>query len=1210
MMRIRILMIAALIGGTLKTAAQGFFNLTAEQVRIDSLLPHFTYIHGLEGNYADSAYTVSIDYPEFITMTRADVERYQRITSDTLPAMPKVHSAVTVSRKKGSLDIAFVPLVFRDGKYMKLVSFKLTVKATPLEPSAGLSPVADLAAASASAQRSGAQNALQRLNTADRYAVHSVLRSGSWAKIRVPASGIYQITDELVRQAGFSDPSRVKVYGYGGTLQPETLTDSYLRFTDDLQEVPLCIVDGRRLFYANGPVSWTAAGNRIRNPYSDYGYYFLTESDGAPLTVDEQTFIDSFYPGSVHQNSLYEVDDFAWYHSGRNLYDSQTFSPGMSRSYTLPAAGAEGSGRLYVALTADAASTAHISINGVNAGTVSITGQTTEYIKALGGNATLRVSNISSSNTITISQASGGTMRLDYIALHCDNPCGRPDLHGADFASPEFVYRITNQDHHADGPADMIIILPTSQKLRAQAERLKELHERNDGMRVRIVPADELFNEFSSGTPDATAYRRYLKMLYDRAATEEDMPRYLVLFGDGLWDNRMHLAASQGLSPDDFLLCFESENSFSATDSYIAEDFYCLLDDGERLQETNGSYLGKPDVAIGRFPVRTEDEARTMVDKIESYMTNRNAGVWQNTIVIMGDDGDENVHMRAADNVAKIVEERYPAFDVKRIMWDAYERTTSATGNTYPDVSRLIRQYMASGALMMNYNGHGSADMMSHEKVISINDFRSIASAGMPLWVTASCDIMPFDTHEDNIGEAALFNRNGGAVAFFGTTRTVYTDRNERINTAFTKELFSTEADGSHCSIGEAVRRAKNALVTVVGTGSYQDATANKIQYNLLGDPALQLAIPKLTTVIDRINDTPVGTDEPMQLKAGMQIKVEGHVEQAGQKASDFNGVISTNVRDAIQTIECRLNNTSDKGASTKFVYQDRPNSIFKGNDVVRNGEFSFSFVVPKDISYSDDQGQMIVFAVNDDHSMTAHGHTDNFVLNGSTDFNPDEKGPSIYCYLNSPSFTNGGRVNATPYFYAELNDDDGINVAGSGIGHDLQLVVDGDQSTTYTLNDYFAFDFGSYRSGRVGFSIPRLAPGDHKLLFRAWDVLNYSSTAELAFTVVEGMEPSIVDVDCYPNPATTSTTFRIVHDRIGSNVGAVLDIFDMSGRHLWSQDAEAVPSDNTMSIGWDLTMGNGNRLGTGVYLYRVRLNCEGGSYASKAKKLIILSNK
>ena len=1192
-----ILIIAALTCGVVNAAAQGFFNLTAGQVRIDSLLPQFTYSQELEGSFADTIYDVTIDYPEFINMSQADVQRYHNITTDTLPEMPDVFSHVGVARKRGTLDIAFVPLVRRDGKYQKLVSFKLNVKARPK----------DTVSSAVKAMMKTAKSA-----ATDRYAEHSVLRNGTWAKIRVAESGVYQITDELIRQAGFSNPAQVKIYGYGGTLQPETLTDDYLRSTDDLTEVPTCSVGGRRLFYAQGPVSWSAANDRIRNPYSDHGYYFLTESNGTPLTVDEQTFINSFYPSAIHYNTLYEVDDFAWYHGGRNLYDAQPFTPGTSRTYTIPAAGAPGSGSILIVLTADADSKAQITFNGTNIGTASVNGTTTEYIKALSGRTTLRLNNIiTQTNTITITQQSGGTMRLDYMALHCNEPAGKPDLSSISAGTPEFVYLITNQDHHADGPADMIIILPTSQKLRAQAERLKELHEQKDGMSVRIVPADELFNEFSSGTPDATAYRRYMKMLYDRAATEEDMPRYLLLFGDGGWDNRMLSQEWKGLSPDDFLLCFESENSFSATDCYVSDDFFCLLDDGEKIQESaNGSFLGKSDVAVGRFPVRTEEEATTLVDKVSDYISNKKTGSWQNTLVFMGDDGNNNIHMQTAYDVSIVAENAHPAYDIKRIMWDAYKRTTSATGNSYPDVTRLIKQHMAGGALMMNYSGHGSATLISHEKVVTAADFGSIASAGLPLWVTASCDIMPFDGQEENIGESAIFNKNGGAIAFVGTTRTVYTDRNKRINTAFTREVLKTQ--GGQNSIGEALRLAKNAMVYNPSVpGATGDNSVNKLHYTLLGDPALKLAIPQYTTVIDRINDMPIDGDEPLQLKAGMQATVTGHIENNGQKMTDFNGQIYSNISDATQTIECMLNNTSnDGGAQVKFVYYDRPNSIFKGSDAVRDGDFSFTFTVPKDISYSDETGMITVFAASDDKSMTAHGCTDNIVMNGSVDFNPDGRGPSIYCYLNSETFTNGGDVNTTPYFYAELNDDDGINAAGGGIGHDLQLIIDGDMATTYTLNDYFAYDFGTYRSGRVGFSIPQLTPGQHRLQFRAWDVLNYSSTAELAFNVVSGDKPDIIDISCSPNPATTYTTFRIIHDRIGSNIGAILDIYDMAGRHLWSQPTDVTPDNNTIAITWDLTTGGGSRLGNGVYIYRIRLNSEGGSYASKAKKLIILSNK
>ncbi len=231
-------------------------------------------------------------------------------------------------------------------------------------------------------------------------------------------------------------------------------------------------------------------------------------------------------------------------------------------------------------------------------------------------------------------------------------------------------------------------------------------------------------------------------------------------------------------------------------------------------------------------------------------------------------------------------------------------------------------------------------------------------------------------------------------------------------------------------------------------------------------------------------------------------------------------------------------------------------------------------------------------------------------MLNGSLETLRDSIGPSVYCYLNSSSFTNGDEVNATPYFVAEINDENGINSTGNGIGHDLELIIDGEMSKTYVLNDFFEFDFGSFKSGRLGYSIPQLEPGEHKLLFRAWDILNNSTTSELTFTVAKSVKPRLFDVDCTKNPATTSTTFRIMHDRAGSEIDVVLDIFDMSGRHLWSNATKGVSANNILNIDWDLTVNGGRRLGTGVYLYRVRISCDGSSYASKAKKLIIISNK
>lgn len=1162
---------------SMMAGAQEFFNLTAAEVRIGTELPVFSYTRELGADYADSVYTVSIDYPEFIDMGEADIVRYHALTSDSLPELPAVRQHIGVSRKRGTLFVEFTPLVFRNGRYQKLVSFMLKIEATP----------------AAKARTAGKAAA-----AADRYAAASVLASGQWAKIRVPKTGIYQLTEGLIRQAGFTDLNRVRVFGYGGALQPELLTGDYLQQTDDLQEVPTCTVGGRRLFRAVGPVSWTSntTMERTRNPYSDYGYYFLTQDDEAPLQQDSATFVGSFYPSADDYHDLYEVDDFAWYHGGRNLYDEQLFT--QPRSYRLTSASA--TGRLQVVLSYNSAFKAQVQVNDSVVGTIEVSesqasSAITDYVHGATVSRAFTLRTLKPDNTVTISQLSGGELRLDYISLYMAEPRPVPALSTAAFDVPEYVHNITNQNLHADSAADMVIIISANQQLREQAERLKAFHESHDGLRVRLLPADELFNEFSSGTPDANAYRRYLKMLYDRATTESDLPRYLLMFGDGAWDNRMRSAVWRTTNPDDFLLCYESENSFSATDSYVTDDYFCMLDDGEGANLRSSD---KADVAVGRFPARTEAEAKVMVDKTISYINNEHAGAWQNTLCFMGDDGNNNLHMRDADSIVRRVQALHPAFNIKKIYWDAYERQASATGFSYPDVTRLIRQQMQSGALIMNYSGHGAPYTLSHEQVVGLSDFAATTSLQLPLWVTLSCDIMPYDGQEDCIGETAVFNKNGGAVVFFGTTRTVYSNYNSALNQAFMQYVLGTDEHGVRHSVGEAVRLAKNYMITSGG-----DRTANKLQYALLGDPALTLASPTLRVALDSINGQPAGTAN-VALKAGQTVTLSGHIADA----PDFSGTVTVIAKDVEETIVCRMNSEHD--TTVPFTYQDRPNTLFSGTDSVRNGRFTMTFALPKDLSYSEGHGQLTFYAINNGKTLSAHGVDNSFTMTGEAADVSDGIGPSIYCYLNSPSFTNGGSVNPTPYFYAELTDKDGINASGSGIGHDLELIIDGELARTYSLNDYFQYEFGDYRQGHVGYSIPRLDYGDHHLLFRAWDVLNNSSVAELRFKVEKSLEPGEFTIDCTANPATTQTTFIITHDRADSELSVRLDLFDMSGRQLWQHTESGISMGNTYTLDWNLTLDGGSRLQTGVYVYRVMLSSDGSPWVSKAKKLIVLNNK
>ena len=1176
----------------LGTQAQRFFNLTAEEVRIGESLPCFSFSLPLGEAYADSVYTASIVYPEFIDMSEADVRRYEALSQEALPDMPVVHQQVTVDRRQGALEVWFVPLVQRDRRYQKLVSFMLKIESTPV----------------AKTQRAKVQGSKLKAQSpnSSRYASHSVLASGKWAKIRIPASGVYELTQSLVQKAGFSSLEKVKVYGYGGELQPEMLTGDYLTETDDLKEVPTCKVDGRRLFYGRGPVSWidNATHARTRNPYSDYGYYFLTENDDEPLTQDEQTFLGSFYPSADDYHELHEVDNYAWFQGGRNLFEDAPVALGESRTFTIAAPAGTTKGWLTVALTAKSDAAAIVELNGEELGSMAMALGSKDYDKGCETVKTYEVSNLKETNSIRISTTANGPVRPDYFALTFTTAKAAPDLHGGSFGEPEYVYNITNQDHHADEVVDMVIVIPTTGKLRSQAERLKAHHEETDGLSVRIVPSDELINEFASGTPDANAYRRYMKMFYDRAENEAQMPKYLLLMGDCAWDNRMNCAEWRGLSPDDFLLCYESENSFSETDCYVSDDYFCLLDDDEALADGTSyySFNGKPDIAVGRLPARNELQARIMVDKTINYVRNENAGGWQNVIMIMGDDGNNNIHMRDANEAAVMIEAQNPGLLVKRVMWDAYTRETSSTGNTYPEITKLIKQQQAAGALIMDYCGHGRADQLAHETILKLKDFEDFNNKNLPLWITASCDIMPYDSQTDNIGEVALLNEKGGAVAFFGTTRTVYADRNKAINIAYLKNVLNTEG-GQRVSIGEAQRLTKNQLVNA---GS--DRTRNKLQYALLGDPALKLNVPTLQVVVDSINDKPVAANTPT-LRAGSVAKVKGHIEKDGTRHTEFNGLLSATVRDAKEHIVCRLNDTSKDGASTAFEYDDHTKTLFSGSDNVTGGRFSFSFAVPMDISYTDGAGLINIYAMNNDHTELANGSCDKFIVGGSEQAANDSIGPSVFCYLNSPSFTNGGNVNATPYFVAEIKDRNGINTTGNGIGHDLELIIDGEMARTYILNDHFEYDFGSYTEGSTWYSIPELEVGPHKLLFRAWDILNNSTTTELNFNVVKGLEPNCLSVACTQNPATTSTTFIVNHDRIGSAIDVDIDVFDFAGRLLWNHRETSVPTTGAYTLTWNLTLDGGAHLGTGVYLYRARISCDGSSSASKAQKLIILKD-
>lgn len=1226
------------------SAQESFITLDWQELPAAQTLPEVSENIPLPDNFNSYNYDVKIEFPEFVNLTpEAAAELTEKAV--ILPDYPQVETSVASSADKAFLNVQFVPVVYRKGIYQRINSFKLSLVSTPA-PVTRASSVA--------------------LATTE----NSVLSSGRFVKIRISDTGVYRITQAELRKMGFSNPDKVRLYGYGGYLLSEKFSEHP---ADDLPEVPLYRGGDGILFYGRGTLYWKKASEsfvRIKNFYSDDAYYFLTEGDNKPaeFLVEDGTGSSTNRIETFDAYALYEKDAYTWAASGRELYDSYDYVVGNSQSYsfTLPNITNE-DGRIQVVFTARSLgagssgnTTMTAAIDGKNIATQTIPGINSNsvdayYIKA--GEGTLDESwqgNKSESVTVklTHNRPSGISGRLNYIILNykqrlqmtggalafralqsqgkastfvisgansstvvwdVTSPSEYKQIKGtlnggtytftipashtlrefvaintsASFSGVDNMGDVPNQNLHALKGIDMVIIVPDRTAFVQQAERLAEVHREKDGLTVEVVRASQVYNEFSSGTPDATAYRRFMKMLYDKATSVEDRIKYLLLFGDCSYDNRMITSSWKHYKASDFLLSFQFPNSVDETKSYMTDDYFGFL-----KGEISSLKSSIPDIGIGRFPVRTVDDAKTVVDKTIDYIYNKNAGPWKRMTCFVGDDAggkDTTDFMEQASELADRVNNIRSGMRGERILADAYKRESSATGYSYPQANKRLLQLLDQGLLLVNYTGHSGTISWASENLLTASDVVNLSSPRLSIWFTASCEFTRFDAEATSAGELALLNKKGGAIAMVSASRVVYDNPNSILNDNFVDKLLTLQ-DGKRLRLGDVIRLAK--LLTADG--------GNKLNFNLMGDPALMPAYPDYKVVVDEF-DGPLSDELPF-MRAGAKVTVKGHIlTPEGKPADDFTGTVHPLVYDSEETISTL--NTLDKGAVT---YTDHNKILFSGMDSVRNGRFELTFPVPLDINYSNEQGLLNFYACDAD-KREAGGVYDRFLVGGTADdISSSGDGPKMMLYLNTPDFPWGGLVNETPYFVAELEDEDGINTVGNGIGHDLSLCIDG--KTTYSLNDYYTPVAGSYTKGSVAFSIPTLSEGKHALTFRAWDIMNNSSVKSLEFEVVKGLRPGLLSITCSKSPARESTTFILSHDRPGSELNVRIAVCDFAGRELWVHNEQGISSGGYYYVDWKLCSNAGQRLAPGIYLYRASITSGDSKESTKSEKIVILA--
>lgn len=1097
------------------------------------------------------------------------------------------------------------------------------------------------------------------------YASHSVLSTGRWVKIRTGSEGVYQLSPATLSSMGFNNPSAVRLFGYNISLLPE---QSIENIADDLTEIPLYRrSDGTLLFYSCGTVKWTRSASGFthqNNPYSQYLYYFLTEGTPAAFNTESPSTQPTHSATTFPERTVIDNDEFSFINSGRTFFEEYTYKYNGNRTYSVNTPGCtDGNIAFDIQYASAGSATLTVNVNGgrvlsksfsalrdyvyanvalMSASVPNCYSGTTSVGLSLSSTSTLTTGHldyIRASYTrsldltglaylpfrthdkynykLTISGATGDTRvwKVTTPELTCEQAgtlsgseyvCSIVNS-GSDeyvavnvnatFPTPETVGEVANQDLHSLQDIEFVIIVPENNRYTAQAQRLADAHAAKEGMKCIVVRADQVYNEFSSGTPDATAYRRFMKMLYDKSQADGSIasPRNLLLFGACYWDNRLLTSTMRNKSQADLLLSYQSTDSWSMTDSYICEEYFGFLKDG------GGSNPLKEaaQVGVGRIPVTDVTTATDVVDKLIRYINNEEQGSWKNTICFMGDDGDNNIHMEDARVVSSNTEAYYPHFYYKRILWDRYRQVQTATGNTFPDVFREIDQTMQDGALIMNYTGHGSAVQLSHEAVLNADNFRKWSSKRLPLWFTAACDVTPYDMNKDNQGTAAVFNKKGAAMGFVGTARTVYSSQNRVINRGFMTYVLGKDPEGRRYTIGEALSMAKADIATKNGSSTRD--LINKTHYVYIGDPAITLSAPTYNIKVDKINGEPVSRSNPPTISAGNVVTVSGHIEDVnGNPVDDFNGTVSPTIYDNIETVRC-LNNSN---ADTTFVYRDRTRTIFTGEEYVSGGQFTFTFPVPLDINYSNENGLISLYATNG--SVEAQGSSTDVLIGGTGTYAEDGEGPQIAAWLNGESFSDGDEVNETPYLFISLHDPDGINTTGSGLGHNISVIIDNNEQTTYDLNRYFRPTAGGYADGTVSFSLPRLEEGSHTMLIRAYDVFNNMGSKTLTFNVVPGLKPELAHL-YVSAPVRDKAVFRVYSDRRGSVIDVTLRIYDLHGQLLYTQKQTGEENvDEYYEFEWNLTSTVG-LVPPGVYIARVGVSTADGEEGWIAKKFLVM---
>jgi len=1221
--------------------ASNLLPIYFEKIRLDNI------------SYQLPVISYQLKNPVFQLMKTSEVLKTSEVYNEI-----KINQTIAYRRKHPYAVISFVPIRYNTtaAAYEKLVSFELEVATATPRIEQMLSPVG----IKKTSKTNFASNSV--LSSGKWYKI-GVSKNGVYKIDK-------DFLADLGINVNSIDPRNIRIYGNGGGMLPElNSTFRYDDLIENAIEVVgeadgSLDKDDHIIFYGQGPDQWylDTAANRFyhkKHLYSGYTYYFITADLGPGKRITTQLSLGASTDmvNSFDDYYVYEKEEVNVIHSGREWYGELFNNVSNVKVFSINIPNIVTSSSIYmkshvVARSTSGISDFNVSAYGINVITHSIAkvdgGYLQDYVKESYETITFNESgdNINIQYTYNKPSAEGW---LDYFELHfrreltmsgsqiafrdlntvgtgkvaefilsnlsantriweITNPLNVKEqqldvnqhfilqtdslrefigFNSSGYLTPDAAGIVPNQDIHSLGQPNMIIL--THPDFLNQANELANFHRSEDNLSVEVIKIQQCYNEFSSGAQDITAIRDMMKMFYERAGMDTaQMPKYLLLVGDGSYDYKDRVSNNTNFIPT-----YQNGLSYNPLQSYTSDDYYGFLDDNEGVNIGNSSH--QLDIAIGRLPVKTSAEAQNVVNKIKHYASPALFGSWRNVLCFIGDDEDVNTHINDADKLATYVENNYPVYNIDKIYFDAYEQVATPGGSRYPEVNKAIDNRIFSGCLIMNYVGHGGETGWAHERVLDMGMINSWTNKDkLPLLVTATCTFSRYDNPSlVTAGEQLLLNPDGGAIALMTTVRTVFSSANYNLNINFFKKVFEPLSSGEMPTMGEVIQRAKNAA----------NAGVNSLKFTLLGDPALKLAYPKHKIRTTVINGTPISA-VPDTLKALQKVTIQGEVtDESGTKLTWFNGIVYPAIYDKAVIVNTLKN---DPGSPVRN-FRLQKSIIYKGKASVVSGDFSYTFIVPKDISYQNGMGRLSYYAA--DNTVDAAGVFDSVIIGGtSDDFAQDNIGPVINIFLNDEKFAFGGITNENPLLIVKLTDSSGINTVGNGIGHDLTAVLNEETKNTIILNDFYEAALDNYQKGEVRYPFANLEPGRYELKVKAWDVYNNSSEEYTEFVVALSEELALAHVLNYPNPFTTSTRFQFEHNRPGDMLDVQVQIYTISGKLIKTIDTEVFSQGYRVdNIEWNGRDDFGDRIGRGVYIYKLKVRTPDGKTANQFEKLVIL---